>query len=278
MESEPPLRTHGSAYEIFVLALTVLSLTIMALLILPLAQATLDVLRFYDNLICLVFLGDFVYNLTGSRPKSAYFIDRRGWLDLLGSIPSLGVFPVAALLRLARLSRLVRILRILNRQRRRELIADVLRNRSQYAVFITLFSAVFVLASASVAMTQFESQSPDANIKTGGDALWWAVVTITTVGYGDFYPVTTLGRITAVFVMVTGVGIIGALASILASVLVAAPGADAAEAAGEAASGNPSEPVAVEARTGGDRPAAPTTAPSPSPSPSLMALEDEVRA
>ena len=51
-------------------------------------------------------------------------------------------------------------------------------------------------------------------------------MTITTVGYGDFYPVTTLGRITAVFVMFAGIGIIGALASILASVLVAPTDAD----------------------------------------------------
>src|SRR5262249_22406124 len=53
--------------------------------------------------------------------------------------------------------------------------------------------------------------------------LWWAVVTITTVGYGDKYPVTSLGRLTAVFVMFSGVGIIGALASILASILVPPP-------------------------------------------------------
>jgi voltage-gated potassium channel len=67
---------------------------------------------------------------------------------------------------------------------------------------------------------QFESRSPDSNIKTGGDALWWAFVTITTVGYGDRFPVTLLGRATAVAVMAAGIGIIGALASILASILV----------------------------------------------------------
>jgi voltage-gated potassium channel Kch len=67
---------------------------------------------------------------------------------------------------------------------------------------------------------QFESKSPDAKITSGGDALWYSMVTITTVGYGDFYPVTTAGRITAMFIMFMGVGIIGALASILASLLV----------------------------------------------------------
>jgi voltage-gated potassium channel len=80
-----------------------------------------------------------------------------------------------------------------------------------------------VLPVASILVLQQESRSADANIRTGGNALWWAIVTITTVGYGDYYPVTTLGRLTAVFVMFSGIGIIGALASILASLLVAPP-------------------------------------------------------
>jgi len=80
---------------------------------------------------------------------------------------------------------------------------------------------------------QFESRAADANITTGGDALWWALVTITTVGYGDFFPVTGAGRITGAFVMFAGVGIIGALASILASVLV--PPAKTEDKPGEAA-------------------------------------------
>ncbi|MFL5750644.1 MAG: potassium channel family protein [Chloroflexota bacterium] len=82
-------------------------------------------------------------------------------------------------------------------------------------------------------MIQFESRSGDANIKTGGDALWWGFVTITTVGYGDRFPVTFLGRATAVLVMMAGVGIIGSLASILASILV--PSADEVAAADQVA-------------------------------------------
>ncbi len=97
---------------------------------------------------------------------------------------------------------------------------DVLKNRGQYAAFITVLAAFIVLVTSSVLVLEFEVNAPGANITTGGDALWWAVVTITTVGYGDKYPITTLGRLTGVMVMFAGVGIIGALASILASVLV----------------------------------------------------------
>jgi voltage-gated potassium channel len=216
----PTAAEHGNAYNIFILVLTVFSLAIMALLLLPLDEATLQVLQIYDNLICVVFLVDFTLNLAVSTPKREYFIRRRGWLDLMGSIPSFGILRFTALFRLARLSRLARIGRILSGKNKKQLVEDVVHNRGQYAAFVTVLLALMVLSTSSVLVLQFESRSPNANITTGGDALWWGFVTITTVGYGDYYPVTTLGRLTGVLVMFAGVGIIGALASILASVLV----------------------------------------------------------
>jgi voltage-gated potassium channel len=230
----PRMRVHGNAYNIFILVLTLFSLAVMVLLVLPLDPDTLTLLRVYDNAICVIFLIDFVFNLTGSRPRSGYFIGQRGWLDMLGSIPSVGVFQFGALLRLARLSRLARIGKILGGKNRKALIRDVLDNRGQYATFITLLAAGMVLSVASVLILQAESHAPNANIKTGGDAIWWGLVTITTVGYGDYYPVTMTGRIIAVSVMLAGVGIIGALASILASMLVPPPKEDTSDAAGPA--------------------------------------------
>ena len=214
---------RSNAYELFILVLTVLSLGIMVVLVLPVSQATRQLLTVYDNAICVVFLVDFFGNLFGAPTKREYFIGRRGWLDLLGSIPSLGFFKYTALLRLARLSRLARITRLLRGQKKRELIDDVLTHRGQYAAFISVMAALIVLVVCSILVLQFESRSADANITTGGDALWWALVTITTVGYGDYFPVTGAGRVTGAFVMFAGVGIIGALASILASILVPAP-------------------------------------------------------
>jgi voltage-gated potassium channel len=228
----PVLREHGNSYNIFILVLTLFSLAIMAVLLLPLDDDTRDLLTLYDNVICVIFLGDFAMNLAGARPRSAYFIKQRGWLDLLGSIPSFSFIPFTALFRLARLSRLVRISKLLGGKNRKALITDVLHNRGQYATFITVLAAGMVLSVASVLILQFESVDPDANIQTGGDAIWWGIVTLTTVGYGDRFPVTFLGRLTAVSVMLAGIGIIGALASILASMLVAPaePAADTADA------------------------------------------------
>jgi voltage-gated potassium channel len=218
--AQPIVRQHGNAYNIFILLLTIQSLAIMVMMLLPLSDAEHSALLFFDNAICVIFLIDFVYNLTGSTPKRQYFIYHRGWLDLIGSIPTLGILRFTALFRLARISRLARITRLLGGQKRKALIDDIIQNRGQYALFVTFLAAYLVLSVSTVLVLQFESRSPDANIVTGGDALWWGLVTITTVGYGDFYPVTFLGRATGVFVMFAGVGIIGSLASILASLLV----------------------------------------------------------
>jgi voltage-gated potassium channel len=122
---------------------------------------------------------------------------------------------------------------------RKQLVEDVVKNRGQYALFITVLSALIVLSVSTVLMVQFEAGSSEANITTGGDALWWGFTTITTVGYGDQFPVTGLGRATAVLVMFAGVGIIGSLASILASLLVPAP-----EVQGERESADPPDALA----------------------------------
>ena len=227
-QSKASPKPKSNSYTIFIFVLTIFSLVVMVVMLIPwLDDATVQVLSMYDNLICFIFLIDFFINLRNSPKKSDYFIKDRGWLDLLGSIPSLGLFTnagkYAGLFRLARLSRLARIARLMKGGGKEALIKDVLANRSRYTGFITILMTIIVLTTCSVFVLQFESKSPDANIKSGADALWYAVVTITTVGYGDFYPKTVLGRISGMFIMFAGVGIIGVLASILSSILVGAP-------------------------------------------------------
>ena len=135
------------AYDLFILVLTVISLGIMVAMLLPLGDSTINLLQFYDNLICFIFLIDFAMRMRASNPKSQYFLHERGWLDLLGSIPSFGIaFRYTGLFRLARLSRLARISRLLKGKQRAELSRDVLENRSKYALFITVLTTMGALA------------------------------------------------------------------------------------------------------------------------------------
>ncbi|MFA5205647.1 MAG: ion transporter, partial [Lentisphaeria bacterium] len=166
--------------------------------IFPLPPETSALLTQIDSLACVVFIGDFFFHLFTAKDKRAYL--KWGWIDLVSSIPNL------QLLRWGRFARVIRILRILRGIRSTKLILQFLfANRAKGTLAsVALISFVLVVFS-SIAILNCET-SPEANIKTAGDALWWSFSTITTVGYGDCYPVTTLGRIIAAILMTAGVG------------------------------------------------------------------------
>jgi voltage-gated potassium channel len=243
-----PRGRKSNAYQIFILVLTVLSLVIMVWLLMPITPQTRQLLNWYDNAICFIFLYDFTMHMIDARKsKTNYFIKERGWLDLLGSIPSFGLTTYGGLLRLARLSRLARITRLMRGQNKKEMVDDIIQNRNQYTAFITILLTAIILTVGSTLVLQFESQDPNASIQTGWNAFWYSIVTITTVGYGDFYPITYGGRIVAIFIMFMGVGIIGALASILSSILVGAPTSAAEEEGPQTPSGELTPVVLAEA-------------------------------
>jgi len=178
----------------------------------PLTPGTSALLDRIDFFVCLVFLADFFVRLYRAPAKLAFL--KWGWIDFVSSIPMLEIF------RIGRVIRIIRIFRILRAFRStKNLLHHFLRDRkgTSFAAVAT-FSFVVVVFSA-IAMLQFET-APEANIKTPGDAFWWAYVTVTTVGYGDKYPLSPEGRIVAVILMTAGVGLFGTFAGFVASVLV----------------------------------------------------------
>ncbi len=98
-------------------------------------------------------------------------------------------------------------------------LARSMFRRGHLARFL-LVAAVLVLNGA-VIVYLFERNAPDSNIHTLGESVWWSLVTVTTVGYGDFYPVTTQGRITAGFIMVTGLLTLAVVTAQVASGFIA---------------------------------------------------------
>jgi voltage-gated potassium channel len=116
------------------------------------------------------------------------------------------------LLRPLRLLRLVMLLRVLNRS-----ATDSLRGR--VAIYVGGASVLLVFC-ASLAELDAERRAHNANITSFGDALWWAITTVTTVGYGDKYPVTVEGRFVAAGLMIGGIALIGVITAALASWLI----------------------------------------------------------
>lgn len=90
--------------------------------------------------------------------------------------------------------------------------------RARFVLTAIIYATVYVFF-ISLAVLQAERNAPGANITNFGDSLWWAVVTLATVGYGDTYPVTVLGRMWAVFLMAGGVAIVGVASATIISVL-----------------------------------------------------------
>jgi voltage-gated potassium channel len=104
----------------------------------------------------------------------------------------------------------------------------VLRHRSQNTFLAAIVLTILLIVFSSIAVLQFETVG-GSNIKTGEDAFWWAIVTITTVGYGDYYPVTVAGRVVAAILMSAGIGLISIFSGLLAAWFLA-PGQDSKDA------------------------------------------------
>lgn len=146
-----------------------------------------------------IFLVDYVARVWAAHNRRRYFT--KHLLDLLiVALPAL---------RPLRLLRLVVLFRVLNRKAAASL-------RGRVPLYVTVSAATLVVCAA-LAVLNAERDAAGSNIKSFGDALWWAVVTVTTVGYGDHFPVTFQGRCVAVGLMIGGVALIGVVTASFAA-------------------------------------------------------------
>lgn len=163
-----------------------------------------------------LFIIDYIVNLVLAEQRLRWFVRNLHEVVIL-------VLPV---LRPLRLLRLIVLLRLMGRFGSHAL-------RGRIAVYV-IGSAVLLTYVGALAVLDAEQNVPGSNIRNFGDALWWALVTITTVGYGDHYPITLVGRVVAVGLMIGGISVIGVIAASLASWLVDQVGSRAASEARDA--------------------------------------------
>ena len=203
-----------SVYDLVIGILAIFSL----ILLIPiyfghLSSQDVAMLYYVEDALCVVFLLDFFRSLHLAQDKWGYFLRGGGWLDLLGSIP----ISAFAIFRFARLFRIVRLLQKMTGGELRRMFTGRL---AQNTLLFTLVTALILVFTIAWLVLLAEQSSPNANIKTYHDAVWWAFVTITTVGYGDYYPVSGWGQSFAVILMFFGLGIIGVLSSYLSSTFI----------------------------------------------------------
>ncbi|WP_456825686.1 ion transporter [Cellulomonas sp. P5_E12] len=201
-------------YEIFIGALSLLSIFNLVLIAFAPRGGALDEVMLVMNAIFSgIFLIDFSYRLATAPSRSAYFFRHFGWADLLASLPF-------AQLKFLRIFRLVRVFRLLRQVGGRTVLRRLVRDRAGSALYTLLFTGILVLQFGSMAVLRVEIDAPGANITDASDALWYTIATISTVGYGDRYPVTNAGRVIGSMIIVVGVGIFGTFTGYLANIFL----------------------------------------------------------
>jgi hypothetical protein len=203
----------STGYEIFIGILSILSILNLILALLFQEKSLDTVLGVMNALFSLIFLIDFTYRILTAPSAAAYFFKHFGWADLLASLP----FPQLKILRIFRLIRVYRLLRDVGI---RAIGRTLIKDRAGSALYVLLLMGIFVLQFGSLTMLALEQDADGANITTASDAIWYTIVTISTVGYGDQYPVTDLGRLCGSVIIIVGVGIFGTFTGYLATVFL----------------------------------------------------------
>ena len=207
---------QNASYELFILLLSILSiLNLVITLLTGLYREVRNVAAYIDIVITVIFLYDFLRRLLTAESKSQYLVKNWGWADLVAILP---------FMRLFRLFRMVRMSRLMRQFGLRPMLAEITHNRAGSALYVVIFGVIIVLEFSAMWILIIETRTEAAaNIMNASDALWWAFVTITTVGYGDRFPTSNLGRLAGVATMIAGVGLFSVLTGFLANFFLAPP-------------------------------------------------------
>lgn len=149
------------------------------------------------------------------QARKAYIFSPIGIVDLVAIAPFYLAFMIPWDLRQLRALRLLRLLKLSRYFRSIELLFSVIRSQIPLLLGTTLLVLIMIIFSSSL-MYVVESKAQPEAFGSIGRSIWWAVVTLTTVGYGDVTPITLLGRVLGMFIMLLGVGLVALPAAILA--------------------------------------------------------------
>ncbi len=209
------MKTNDSKDETKPMSLLSLILSFMALFVIsallffPISLETRQILIGLDFFICSIFILQLSIDLIRASNKRSFL--KNHWIDFVASLPMIEP------LRFARIFHILRVILVIRSSRNN--VKQILSNRKETTIASILLLMVVLLTLGSSLVLFAEGHSPDANITTGADALWWALVTISTVGYGDHYPVTDMGKILASVIIVCGVGLFGMISGLITSVI-----------------------------------------------------------
>lgn len=201
------------AWEVFILGVSILSVFNLAIVAIARDPQLDMVLVIMDSILTIVFMTDVARRLTVANDHRAYLVQGRGWIDVLAAFPLLRIF------RLFRIVRMFRVLQQLGGPARA--FKAFFSNKAVGGLLSVLLVALLVMEFGSLLMYAVEHDAPGTTFQSAQDAVWFVLVTMSTVGYGDVYPVTDAGRVIGSFIIVVGVGVFGTLTGFLANAFLA---------------------------------------------------------
>ncbi len=210
----------GRVFGFCIQTLIIVSIISFSMETLPdLSQGTHDLLRIIEIVTVAIFSVEYLLRIVVADKKSAFIFSFYGVVDLIAILPF--YLTVGLDLRTLRIFRLLRLLRLLKLARYSRALDRMYRAfqlvRTDLALCM-MAAMVFIYLSA-VGIYYFENPAQPEQFKSVFHSLWWAVATLTTVGYGDIYPVTVGGRIFTFVILMIGLGIITIPTGIMAAAM-----------------------------------------------------------
>lgn len=178
--------------------------------------------KIFEILSVTIFTIEYILRLWTSKKKLKFIFSTFGLIDLIAILPFylpfLFVFDFR-ILRILRLFRMLRVFKLGRYSKSLKLISNVLKD-TKAELSITIFVAFILLIFSSTLMYYVENDAQPENFASIGHSFWWAIATLTTVGYGDIYPITGLGKFLSAIIALIGIGFIALPTGIISSAFI----------------------------------------------------------
>lgn len=220
---EQPQSRRGRFFDLVIQLLIVVSIVSFSLETVPgFSERNAEFLGVIEFVCVAVFTVEYLTRILVADNKLKFIFSVYGIIDLLAILPAyLQLDFDLRSLRALRLLRLFRVLKLVRYSRAlRRLHLALLMIKEELILFLTVAGIVVYLSA--VGIYYFESEAQPGQFTSVPKSLWWAIVTLTTVGYGDSYPITTGGRVFTFFVLVVGLGVVAVPSGLFASALTRA--------------------------------------------------------